>query len=589
MKKFINFAIGSIIILLIILLYISFNIERNIKLRHWLSDHFQNTEIQVSEPSVYFLGVNNVYKETATFNLENPDYINLQWLKDMDVTYHYDLNAEILSLMWQSNYLIVDKDGSTTLNGQKINLSVDYQFTNGSIYISIDDFSQLEGFRKLGFKSVRTEDNSITIILSDAVDYGFTSSKEKSYLFQSVSEIKETFLIKPYPTIKDVFTSLKILDSISPEDSLIVYDVNEDTVLAFNGRTIGYALKSVIQPQIQANTFIYQTEDYYEDKALVDEPIFLVWEAVYGRNPKTNQIPDMKGVNVVSPTWIELENSHGDISSQVSTEYIEWTKFNQYELWILATNDFDPDLTHEFLSSYKSRKRFIDNLITLCIENKIEGINIDFENIYIDDKDNLSHFINELAWYSNQFKLTLSMDVTVMDGSDNWSKCFDRRALGKAVDYLIIMTYDEYWASSPISGPVSSYDWVENSLTRILEEVPGRKLVMGLPFYTRVWTETFSNEAANKVEVSSNSIGMVAQNKLIEEKELAPIWNEQDGLFFVSYLEDNQIKKIWVENETTLAKKAGLVKKLGLRGVACWRRGLEENSVYDAILNEISE
>ncbi len=589
MKKRINILSWLVIILLIVSLYISFNIERNKALRNWLSEHLQKTEIVTMTPSVYFLGLNNLYQESNHFVIENPNYVNLDWLKEIDLTYHYDELENTLSVMWQDHYLVIENEDTILINGKKVEQIIDFKFVNGSVYVPFDALNQLEGFNKLGIASRDSDDLLTRVITSDAIKYSKTSCDQISFLFQDVEQLNHSYLSKEYPTLLDIFTTIQIVDKIKKNDELISYEVNEETVLVYNGNTIGYTLKKVLKDTTKANEFIYYKEDYYTGKDLIEEPIFLVWEAVYNKNPKTSQIPAMNGVNVLSPTWLELEDAQGNFSNNISKEYIRWSHENSYDLWILVTNGFDPDLTHNFLNNYKSRQRFINDLISLCIENQIDGINIDFENIYIEDKEILSHFINELAWATNKFNLVLSMDVTVMGGSDNWSKCFDRKALGKAVDYLVIMTYDEYWASSPISGPVSSYDWVENSMLRIMEEVPGRKLVMGLPFYTRIWTEKISNEQANKVDVSSNSIGIVAQNNLIQEKGLTPIWNEQDGLFFVSYIEEDVVKKIWIENDITLSKKASLVKELGLKGVACWRRGLEEETVYKVISNEIFE
>ncbi|MCK9907282.1 glycosyl hydrolase family 18 protein, partial [Frankia sp. Cpl3] len=80
-------------------------------------------------------------------------------------------------------------------------------------------------------------------------------------------------------------------------------------------------------------------------------------------------------------------------------------------------------------------------------------------------------------------------DVTIKSSSDRWSRFYDRAALAKVVDYMMVMTYDEYWASSPVAGSVASLPWVEKGLQGVLEEVPNEKLILGVPFYTRLWKE----------------------------------------------------------------------------------------------------
>ncbi len=72
--------------------------------------------------------------------------------------------------------------------------------------------------------------------------------------------------------------------------------------------------------------------------------------------------------------------------------------------------------------------------------------------------------------------MTVSIDITPpISISENWSLSFDRKRLSQAVDYIVLMAYDQHWASSPIAGSVAQYSWVENSLIKVLEEVPNHK------------------------------------------------------------------------------------------------------------------
>jgi spore germination protein YaaH len=222
-------------------------------------------------------------------------------------------------------------------------------------------------------------------------------------------------------------------------------------------------------------------------------------------------------------------------------------------------------------------------MIDQAIRYGYEGINIDFENVYMADKDALTHFVHEFAYHTRNNNLTLSMDVTVMGGSDNWSKCYDHARLGEIVDFLIIMTYDEHWASSPISGPVASYDWMLYHMRQLAEVVSPDKLVMGIPFYTRVWREYPSTESANKIRNTSAAIGMEAQNNLIDKYKLNLIWDDIDKLYYGTFFEENNQVKIWVENARTIDAKLEIVDLLNLKGVATWRRGFETEDIWNVL------
>ena len=341
---------------------------------------------------------------------------------------------------------------------------------------------------------------------------------------------------------------------------------------------IGYA----VLRETDTINFIAEADKTQRDSIsrIYPDPIVLTWEAVYSFNPNTENIGPMDSLNVISPTWYELTDEAGSVSSTASEAYVNWAKSRNYEVWALVSNAFNLDRTHAFLYTANARADFIAYMINEAMVYGYEGINIDFENVYMADKDALTHFVHEFAYHTRKNNLTLSMDVTVMGGSDNWSKCYDHAKLGDIVDFLVIMTYDEHWASSPISGPVASYDWMLYHMRQLAEVVPVDKLVMGVPFYTRVWREYPSTEKANAHTTRSSAIGMEAQNALVDKYKLTPIWDDIDKLYYATFFEEGNQVKIWIENARTIEAKLEIIELLGLKGVAAWRRGFETPDIW---------
>ncbi|WEK55149.1 MAG: glycosyl hydrolase family 18 protein [Candidatus Cohnella colombiensis] len=313
------------------------------------------------------------------------------------------------------------------------------------------------------------------------------------------------------------------------------------------------------------------------------ERVNLTWEAVYSANPKTSEIGELQGVNVVSPTWFELTDGAGNIRSKADASYSAWAKARGIQVWALFSNGFEPNRTTEALSTYESRSTMIQQLLAYAKSFHLQGINIDFENVYTKDKENLIQFVRELTPLLHEMNLVVSIDVTAKSNSEMWSAFLDRRSLGAVVDYMMVMAYDEHWASSPIAGSVSSLSWAENSIKRILEEddVPSRKLILGIPLYTRVWTETTKEDGSKKV--SSKSIGMGSTQNIIKDQKLTPVFSEQTGQNYVEYTEDGALKKIWIEDATSIKARAELAKKYNLGGVATWRRGFETSNIWGVL------
>ncbi|QDS35894.1 glycosyl hydrolase family 18 protein [Brevibacillus brevis] len=311
--------------------------------------------------------------------------------------------------------------------------------------------------------------------------------------------------------------------------------------------------------------------------------INLVWEHVVSKNPDVSKIGALPGVNVVSPTWFEMKDADGNLLNRADPAYVKWAHKRGYKVWGLVTNGFNPDWTKSVLSSYDKRDKLIAQLLYYAHLYDLDGINIDFENVYLEEKEELVQFVRELTPYLHQQGLTVSIDVTIKSNAKQWSMFLDRKALAEVVDYVAVMTYDEHWAASPKAGSVASLPWVERGLQGVLEEVPNEKLLLGVPFYTRLWTE--AKQADGTVKVSSKAYSMTKAQEWINERKLTPVMDEASGQHYVEYKDpkDGNVYKMWIEDVTSMKKRMEIVNKYDLAGAASWRRGFEVPEIWQAI------
>lgn len=307
----------------------------------------------------------------------------------------------------------------------------------------------------------------------------------------------------------------------------------------------------------------------------------LTWEFVHRQNPDPEDIPPMPGLNVVSPTWFHLADQEGSIQNLADPGYVQWAHDRGYQVWALFSNNFDRDLTRAVLGSPSKREYMINQLLLFAGLYDLDGINVDFENMYLEDRENLVQFMRELAPPLHQQGLVLSIDVTFISSSVHWSQIYDRKALGEIVDYVIVMAYDEHWASSPTAGSVASLPWVERGLQRLLEEVPPHKVILGVPFYTRLWKEEKKEDGG--VRVSSTTYYMFAVENILKEKGIEPVWDESTGQYYAEYTTPEGRFRTWLEEEKSMASRIHLVRQYDLAGVASWRRGMEKPVIWEVI------
>ncbi|MEA4848263.1 MAG: glycosyl hydrolase family 18 protein [Clostridiaceae bacterium] len=314
--------------------------------------------------------------------------------------------------------------------------------------------------------------------------------------------------------------------------------------------------------------------------------INLTWHYIWKDTPDMSNVKRIDGLNVVSPTWFTLANENGDLGDRGSLSYSNWAHKNGYKVWALVDNQFNSELTNKMLGNASARAKFISSLISHAKKYKLDGINIDFENMYIKDKDAFTQFVKELSKQTKANDLVLSVDVSIIVANSNWSESFDRAALSKVVDYVAVMTYDQHWGGSPVSGSVAQLSWVEQSVKRILQEVPNEKLLLGVPFYTRLWKEEYVNGSSNPV-VTSTAISMEEAERTIAENNAAKTWDSVSGQYYATYKKGSATYKIWLEDEKSIKLKAELVNKYRLAGIASWKYGLEKSSIWDVIAKTI--
>lgn len=321
-----------------------------------------------------------------------------------------------------------------------------------------------------------------------------------------------------------------------------------------------------------------------EEKAKIEGPISLAWDYYSEYVSAPTRTGKITGVNVVSPSFFYMTKySTTNVYENVGNEgiaYVNWAHENGYQVWPMFTNS-NMSETSKMLSDYKSRQTVINQIIKYIKQYNLDGINIDFEGMYETDKDNFSRFLIEIRPRLNEIGAVLSVDVTAPDGAPEWSLCYDRYTIGKVADYVMFMAYDQYGVSATKAGTTAGHNWVEANVKKFLgqEEVKAEKIILGIPFYTRVWKENNGN-------VTSNVVNIGNVNNVIPSNA-TKTWDEDLQQYYVEYKKGGATYKIWVEDEKSIEAKLDLVSKYNLGGAAYWEYDRATNSIWNLIESKI--
>ena len=349
---------------------------------------------------------------------------------------------------------------------------------------------------------------------------------------------------------------------------------------------VGYVKKDVIGEVEQILESNSVKEGTPALSAALPGKVNMVWHQVFNMTANGSvqeKMAEAKGVNVISPTWFHITDTEGAVSSLADIAYVQWAHQNGCKVWPLFSNSFDKAITHAVLSSTAKREKVIRQILSFVDLYDLDGINIDFEEVPKEDGPAYVQFVKELSLFLKQKGVTVSVDMYV---PKPWTEHYGRAEIGKYIDYLIIMGYDEHWSTSPKSGSVASINFVREGVTDTLASVPANKVILGIPFYTRLWQETGSGDS---VKVSSKAYGMGYGKQLMIDKGAKIEWNEEVAQYYGEYKEGDVTFKMWLEDQRSLAEKLKVASQYRLAGVAGWKLGLESEEAWEAITQYLKQ
>lgn len=423
-----------------------------------------------------------------------------------------------------------------------LNLTYVQEFTDLDAYITKDPYRIAIQYK---FKNVKT----VTVKKNTSIRY---RGGIKSAILTSVKKGTKLRLIE----------EMENWDQVATDDGYIGY---------IDKKKVGEAEKTKFERSFKREQYSYLT---------MDSKVNMVWHQVTSTDANAyfaDATANMTGVNVISPTWFYLTDTSGNIASIASADYVSQAHEKGLQVWGLIDNFTQEVSTTETLSSTAARQNIISQLIQAAQDVGMDGINVDFESLSEDVGTHFLEFLRELSIECHKNNLVLSVDNPV---PEDFTSHYDRAEQGRVVDYVIIMGYDEHYVGSE-AGSVASLPWVEQGIQDTLDEVPAKRVINAIPFYTRLWRTTGGN-------VTSEAIGMDQAQQTIADNNVETYWDKTTSQNYGKYDIDNSTYQIWLEDAQSVAEKVKLVSKYDLAGVSAWKLGFENSGIWQVISDNLN-
>jgi len=144
--------------------------------------------------------------------------------------------------------------------------------------------------------------------------------------------------------------------------------------------------------------------------------------------------------------------------------------------------NFNPDLARDAMSGQAGQST-IASIVDVAVSEGFRGINIDFENMYPEDRQLHTGFMAALSDAAHARGLTLS-NAMAPKWADwptlPWVGTFDYAALAPFLDFTMLMTYEWGWSGGPPMA-IAPVNLVRRVLDYAVTRIPARKILMGYP------------------------------------------------------------------------------------------------------------
>lgn len=231
-------------------------------------------------------------------------------------------------------------------------------------------------------------------------------------------------------------------------------------------------------------------------------------------------------------------------------------------------------LTHFVICpEFGYREKVINQMLEACKD--FDGLQLDFEYVPKRDKKQYLDFVkdvkNQLMMQGKKLGKQYMFSVCV-PGRIKTSEIdfFNYKDLSEICDRVFVMVYDEHWATSK-PGPIASTEWSKKVADYAISQIPSEKLVIGIPFYGRTWTDKSLAKAWYLDSVV----------RIMDENNVSEVFYEDDIPMF-KYKTDVEVT-CYFNDLYSSVNLCRMYSSKNIKNIGFWRIGFENPDFWDWI------
>lgn len=368
------------------------------------------------------------------------------------------------------------------------------------------------------------------------------------------------------------------------ENILVIISVLLSILILLFAVYISLPKKEKAQPNIDQSESLEQEEDLQQEESIpeivqeeIEEEVFTftqsAWIPAWDFNSGFESLKLRKeNIKRIHPVLYSL-NSNGTLMDRKPSEislndFLTFTKSENITV-IPTIGSYDSKVLNSVLSSDVYIEKNIGEILSEVEKYDFDGIDIDYEKIYTQDRD---RYLSYLSLLSSRLKdkgkiLSITVSAKTRDSSIDTLYAQDWIEINKIADSVNIMAYDYTLQTSTIPGPIGPIDWIEDVLEYSKGRIDSNKIYLAIHLYSYLW----KGENASALTYSSTE-------KILANSKIQREYKTDIAEGYASYTCSDGSKCIlFYPTKEGIEERINISKEYNLRGVVYWRLGSDGN------------
>lgn len=229
---------------------------------------------------------------------------------------------------------------------------------------------------------------------------------------------------------------------------------------------------------------------------------------------------------------------------------------------------FSNELASRIFSDEAARNRLFDQVLQTMGTKGYYGLDVDFEFILPEDRDNYVQFLTELKARLQPQGYPLFVALAPKTSGMQRGLLYeshDYPAIGAVADYVLLMTYEWGYTYGPPMA-VAPLNKVKEVLDYGVSVIPKEKILQGIPNYGYDWTLPYV-----RGQSMARSIGNVEAVEIAMKYRATILYDETAQTPYFYYTdEEGREHVVWFEDARSIDAKLRLNESYPLHGISYW-------------------